>query len=535
MPSSSDRVTCDVLVAGSGAAGFAAALTARLAGLDVLMVEKEPLFGGTTAYSAGVIWIPANALQRAAGIADSREQALTYLAHHVGNRLDRAKAEAYVDSAPAMLDLFEREGFVAYTLAPTWADYHPDEPGASQGGRSLVPDEYDGRKLGAWFPKLRPALKTMMPLGGMMVGRNDLPHVFQMTRSAASALHVARMVARHARDRLTHSRGTRLVNGNALIAKLAVQRLRSRHPPMAIDANRRAGARGRAHHRRHRRARRAPHSQSPHAAASCSPAAASRPAVTRSGASTAHVSKQASLPPPGNTGDGLRLAQIGRRHLPRRGAPARRLDAGIPGAAARRIDGPVPALLRARQARLHQRRPPRPALRQRGQVLSRVRAGPDRGLPRRSRRRGLDRLRPPRHPPLRPGRAGPGAHAHRPLRAVRLHQARRHAPRPRQRLRHRSRRAWRAPLPPSTGRRTAARTPSSSAAATPTSASTAPRAMRPTPASPRSRRRPSMPSASSRASSARSPASPPTPTPRSPMPTAVPSPASMPSATMRRA
>ena len=50
--------SCDVLVAGSGAGGFAAALTARLHGLDVIMVEKEPLFGGTTAYSAGVIWIP---------------------------------------------------------------------------------------------------------------------------------------------------------------------------------------------------------------------------------------------------------------------------------------------------------------------------------------------------------------------------------------------------------------------------------------------------------------------------------------------
>ena len=49
---------CDVLVAGSGAGGFAVALTARLHGLDVIMVEKEPLFGGTTAYSAGVTKTP---------------------------------------------------------------------------------------------------------------------------------------------------------------------------------------------------------------------------------------------------------------------------------------------------------------------------------------------------------------------------------------------------------------------------------------------------------------------------------------------
>ena len=213
---------CDVLVAGSGAGGFAAALTARLHGLDVIMVEKEPLFGGTTAYSAGVIWIPVNSHQKAAGVTDTREDALAYLTHHVGNRLDRAKAEAFVDSAPAMLDRFEREGIAAFTLALTWADYHPDEPGASQGGRSLGPDEYDGRALGSWFTKLRPPIKTMTAFGGMQVGRNDLPHVFRMTKSVRSALHVGRMLARHVRDRLSHSRGTRLVNGNALVARLAV-------------------------------------------------------------------------------------------------------------------------------------------------------------------------------------------------------------------------------------------------------------------------------------------------------------------------
>ena len=96
-------VMCDVLVAGSGAGGFAAALTARLHGLDVIMVEKEPLFGGTTAYSAGVIWIPVNSHQKAAGVTDSREDALIYLTHHVGNRLNRAKAEAFLDNAPAMI------------------------------------------------------------------------------------------------------------------------------------------------------------------------------------------------------------------------------------------------------------------------------------------------------------------------------------------------------------------------------------------------------------------------------------------------
>jgi succinate dehydrogenase/fumarate reductase flavoprotein subunit len=304
-------VDCDVLVAGSGAGGFAAALTARLHGLDVIMVEKEPLFGGTTAYSAGVIWVPANAHQKRAGIADSREAALTYLAHHVGNRLDRAQAEAFVDTAPVMLEAFEREGFVAYALAPTWADYHPDEPGAAQGGRSLVPEDYDGRRLGAWFAKLRPPIKTMTAFGGMMVGRNDLPHVFRMRRSLRSALHVAGMLARQARDRLRYARGTRLVNGNGLVARLADNAFRRGIPlwlrcpvvELLRDGERVAGVIVQRDGARIRvNARRGVVLASGGFPAN---AALKRRAYAHVAAGQEHVS----LPPPGNAGDGLALAQ----------------------------------------------------------------------------------------------------------------------------------------------------------------------------------------------------------------------------------
>ena len=52
-----DRHT-DLLVLGSGASGMTAALTASVLGLDVMLVEKADVVGGTTARSAGSAWVP---------------------------------------------------------------------------------------------------------------------------------------------------------------------------------------------------------------------------------------------------------------------------------------------------------------------------------------------------------------------------------------------------------------------------------------------------------------------------------------------
>ncbi len=213
---------CDVLVVGSGAGGFSAAITARHHGLDVLMVEKEPLFGGTTCYSAGVIWIPGSGQAKAAGIDDPPGEALKYLESIAGNRLDRDRATAFLEAGPEMLKFIEAHTDVRYVLVPSWADYEPELPGGSNGGRSLAPEPFDGRRLGARFDQLRPPLASMMLLGGMMVGRTDLPHLFNMLRVPKSAWHAARMFARYGRDRLRWNRGTRLANGNALIAGLAL-------------------------------------------------------------------------------------------------------------------------------------------------------------------------------------------------------------------------------------------------------------------------------------------------------------------------
>jgi len=60
-----------VVVVGAGAAGLVAALAAREAGADVLVLERDALPRGSTALSAGLIPAPGTHWQAAAGIGDS--------------------------------------------------------------------------------------------------------------------------------------------------------------------------------------------------------------------------------------------------------------------------------------------------------------------------------------------------------------------------------------------------------------------------------------------------------------------------------
>jgi succinate dehydrogenase/fumarate reductase flavoprotein subunit len=71
--------TCDLLVIGSGAGGLSAAVTAAHHGLGVIVVEKEPVFGGTTAWSGGWMWVPRNPLAKRGGIVEDKEAVRTYL------------------------------------------------------------------------------------------------------------------------------------------------------------------------------------------------------------------------------------------------------------------------------------------------------------------------------------------------------------------------------------------------------------------------------------------------------------------------
>ena len=211
----------DVVVVGSGAGGLSAALTARKHGLDVVVIEKEPYFGGTTARSGGVLWLPCNPVSQAAGVTDNPDAARTYLQHEAGNFFDPERVDAFLREGPQMVDFFVRESEVKFDAVPGFADYHPTAPGGVPGGRSIIASAFDGRALGKHIEQLRPPLREITFVGMMINSSREVQQFFNVTRSLSASLYVARRLVQHAREMLVHGRPMRLTNGNALAARLA--------------------------------------------------------------------------------------------------------------------------------------------------------------------------------------------------------------------------------------------------------------------------------------------------------------------------
>lgn len=215
-----DGARFDLVVVGAGGAGLSTALFAAIAGARVLIVERTAWVGGTTAWSAGTTWIPGTHHAARVNPADSLEQARRYLDHAVGDRAPASLRQAFLDHGRAAVDMVERHSHLRFRPYPKHPDYLSELPGSCLAGRALEPMPFDGRLLGNLFALVRPPIPEFTVLGGMMVDRTDIGHLLGMRRSLASLRHSLALLARHAVDRISHPRGTRLVMGNALIGRL---------------------------------------------------------------------------------------------------------------------------------------------------------------------------------------------------------------------------------------------------------------------------------------------------------------------------
>lgn len=216
-----ESITVDVLVVGTGASGMAAAITAASRGLEVLVVEKEPVYGGTTARSGGWLWIPGTRLATEQGIHEPAGAAKDYLRHEATTHFDEKRVDAFLAYGPQAVDFFTRHTAVQFDMPAVFPDYHAEAVGGQQGGRSMVARPYDGRELGDRIKHLGRPLPELTVFGMMLGSGPEIKHFMRAFKSLASFWYVTKRLSRHFLDVLRSGRGMTLTNGNALAGRLA--------------------------------------------------------------------------------------------------------------------------------------------------------------------------------------------------------------------------------------------------------------------------------------------------------------------------
>lgn len=176
----------DVIVVGAGASGASAALFAHDAGADVLILEKGPVLGGTSAKSAGQIWIPDNRTMHERGLTEDRNSYFGYIARYSYPQSYNPNSPSmgipkneyelvskYFDNAKVMLERLTEMGAVKYqppylsssdkTATPNYFTYDKDKTPA---GRTLGPIDQDGKSAGG---------SSMMRRFGIELKKRNIP------------------------------------------------------------------------------------------------------------------------------------------------------------------------------------------------------------------------------------------------------------------------------------------------------------------------------------------------------------------------
>jgi fumarate reductase flavoprotein subunit len=105
------EVEVPLLIVGAGAAGLCAALAAKEAGIEVLVIERDTVPAGSTALSAGLIPAAATRFQRAKGIVDSPQLFAADIQRKAKGEADAAVVDAVANGAGVLVEwLMDRYG-----------------------------------------------------------------------------------------------------------------------------------------------------------------------------------------------------------------------------------------------------------------------------------------------------------------------------------------------------------------------------------------------------------------------------------------
>lgn len=226
----------DILVVGSGAGGLLSALVASEHHADVMVIEKESEWGGTSATSGGGIWIPASDQAREAGFEDSVDDAFKYVRALSKENVPDANIRAFVTQAAPMLRWMGEKTDIIYCAFP-YPDYHAENPGGSPTGyRTHMPLPMDGKVLGKDVETLRFA-SPAASLFGYLNWHFDETYIM-LFRAPGWWWHLTKSLARYWFDlpfRFKSRKDRRLTLGNALVGGIRMA-LNKRKVPIWLNS-----------------------------------------------------------------------------------------------------------------------------------------------------------------------------------------------------------------------------------------------------------------------------------------------------------
>ena len=159
-------IEVDLVCAGSSSGGLTAAIVGHDLGLSTVVLEKADSLGGATAISGGVVWIPFSHHLREAGLADSREEAQTYVRGLSLGRHDERLLSAYLDHGPEVIRYLE-EHTCLRLVVDEFPDYFAQYPGGKVDeqlrSRKLKPDPEIMPRVLAQAEKTHPFLHKVRP------------------------------------------------------------------------------------------------------------------------------------------------------------------------------------------------------------------------------------------------------------------------------------------------------------------------------------------------------------------------------------
>jgi 3-oxosteroid 1-dehydrogenase len=222
----------DVLVVGSGGGGMTAALAAGAFGLDTLVVEKSPQFGGSTALSGGGIWVPGAPSQRNEGYVPDRDGVFEYLQRITGGLVTDARLRQYVETAPEMMEFLEKlSPWFEFVWKPGYADYYPELPGGSELGSTINVPAIDLRKLGDEEQNLLQPL-ALAPKG-IWFAPKDLRLFYQVRQNWRGKAVLVKLIWRMFRARVFGDRMAAI--GQSLVARMRLA-LKQQDVPLWLNS-----------------------------------------------------------------------------------------------------------------------------------------------------------------------------------------------------------------------------------------------------------------------------------------------------------